>query len=228
MNSDRPVIAIDGPSGSGKGTISKRIAQQLGWHYLDSGALYRLTALAALRHGVDLADEVEVAEVAAGLDVAFQVDGDDESILLEGVEVAKEIRSEQAGNNASIVAVLPAVRQALLQRQRNFQQPPGLVADGRDMGSVVFPGAGLKLFLTASVEERAKRRYNQLMEKGIDANLAGLLEEIAARDLRDSQREVAPLQVAPGGIELDTTGIAIEEVVEQVLQLVHKHLGIQV
>jgi len=215
-----PVLTIDGPSGSGKGTISARVARRLGWHLLDSGALYRLVALGAERHHIPLEDEKALAEYAASLDVRFELpESDSEPVtLLEGEVVGDAIRSETCGNAASKVAALPAVRAALLQRQRDFRQQPGLVADGRDMGTVVFPEAEVKIFLTASVEERAQRRYKQLIEKGISANLAGLLGEIAERDARDSQRKVAPLKPAEDAIILDTTSMTIDEVVEKVVQ----------
>ena len=208
-----PVIAIDGPSASGKGTVAARVAAALGWHYLDSGALYRLTALAAQRAGVSWSDEAGVAAIAAGLDVVF---GED-SILLAGEEVGDAIRQEEISSGASQVAALPDVRAALLFRQRMFRQAPGLVADGRDMASVVFPDAQSKVFLTASVEIRAERRYKQLIEKGIAANILPLLLDLRARDERDSQRSVAPLQQSEGAKLLDTTDLTIEQAVNQVL-----------
>lgn len=213
-----PVITVDGPSGVGKGTISHLLAKHFGWHFLDSGALYRLTALAAQRHGVDLADEAALAVVAAGLDVAFLPDDTGEvKVILENQDVSRDIRSEIAGNNASRVAVLPAVRAALLQRQRNFARPPGLVADGRDMGTTVFPQAAVKLFLTASAEVRAQRRYKQLKEKGLSANLRGLIEEITLRDERDRTRSASPLKPADDAITLDTSDKSIEEVFAEAL-----------
>ena len=218
---DIPVLTIDGPSGSGKGTICALVARELGWHLLDSGALYRLVALGALRHDIDLADEAALAEYAAGLDVCFelQADGSAPRILLEGEAVGNTIRTETCGNAASKVAALGAVREALLQRQRDFQQAPGLVADGRDMGTVVFPQAGVKIFLTASVDERAQRRYKQLKDKGISANLPDLLTEIAERDERDAQRSVSPLKPAADAVVLDTTSLTINEVRDKVLEL---------
>ena len=218
--SDIPILTIDGPSGSGKGTVSARVARRLGWHLLDSGALYRLVALGAERHHIPLDDEQALADYAASLDVRFELpeSGVEPVTLLEGEAVGDAIRSETCGNAASKVAALPAVRAALLQRQRDFVQKPGLVADGRDMGTVVFPEAKAKIFLTASVEERAQRRYKQLIEKGISANLAGLLEEIAERDARDSQRKAAPLKPADDALQLDSTSMAIDEVVERVVQ----------
>jgi len=208
-----PVIAIDGPSASGKGTIAARVAQALGWHYLDSGALYRLTALAAQRAGVHWADEAGVAAVAAGLAAEFG----ENSIRLSGVEVGEAIRSEDISSGASQIAVLPAVRAALLFRQRAFRRAPGLVADGRDMASVVFPDARTKVFLTASVEVRAQRRYKQLIEKGIAASILPLLLDLRERDERDSQRSAAPLQQEDDAHLLDTTDLTIEQTVAQVL-----------
>ncbi|WP_028241059.1 (d)CMP kinase [Stutzerimonas azotifigens] len=219
MNTPSPVITIDGPSGSGKGTIAALLARQLGWHLLDSGALYRLLAFAARNHGVDLTNEEALKVLAAHLDVQFdgRIPGQGPTIVLEGEEVTQAIRNEQVGAGASQVAALPAVREALLQRQRAFQEPPGLVADGRDMGTVVFPDAPLKIFLTASAEERARRRYEQLKAKGDDVNLASLLEEIRVRDERDTQRAVAPLKPADDAIQLDSTTLSIEEVLNLVL-----------
>jgi len=217
---DVPVIAIDGPSGSGKGTVCRIIAGKLGWHLLDSGALYRLTALAGAARGLDPADEPGHARLAADLDVRFATAGQGgERVLLDGRDVTRQLRAETTGNMASVVAAMPSVRSALLQRQRAFAVPPGLVADGRDMGTVVFPAAGLKVFLTASAEERARRRYNQLKEKGLAANLAGLSQEILERDRRDSARSVAPLRPAADAVVIDSTGIAVEEVVNRVLVL---------
>lgn len=215
-----PVLAVDGPSGSGKGTISRRVAEALGWHLLDSGALYRLVGLAAQRHGISLEDEAGLENLARDLDVVFQGEGEATRVLLEGDDVSDAIRTEQAGNSASRVAALPGVRTALLERQRAFRTPPGLVADGRDMGSVVFPDAEIKVFLTASPEERAKRRYKQLKEKGFSGSLSALSEEIAERDRRDASRAVAPLKPAPDAVQIDTTGVGIDQVVERVLTLV--------
>ena len=213
MSSHIPVIAIDGPSASGKGTIAKRVAAALGFHYLESGALYRLVALLALRQ--DLRDEPAIAEVAESMDVDFQGD----EIFLEDQEVSLHIRHEEVGNRASDVARMPAVRQALLKRQRAFRRPPGLVADGRDMGTVVFADAALKIFLTAGAEVRAQRRYKQLIEKGIAANLSALSRDLAERDKRDATRAVAPLVPAPDSQVLDSSVLSVEEVADQVLKL---------
>lgn len=208
-----PVIAIDGPSASGKGTVAARVAASLAWHYLDSGALYRLTALAALQRGLALDDEPALAALAAKLDVAF-LEG---MILLDGEDATETIRAEAIGEGASRVAVLPTVRTALLQRQRDFAHAPGLVADGRDMGSVVFPHAPLKIFLTASAEERANRRYKQLIAKGEKITLSQILQDIEQRDARDRARSVAPLQQLPDALLLDTTSLSIEQSAQFVL-----------
>ena len=208
-----PVIAIDGPSASGKGTIAKRVAEALGFNYLESGALYRLVALLALRQGVQ--DEAMLAEAAEQMDVLFQGD----EILLEDQDVSQHVRHEAVGNRASEVARMPAVRKALLNRQRLFRQPPGLVADGRDMGTVVFPDASLKVFLTASPEVRAERRYKQLIEKGISANLRALSRDLAQRDARDANRAIAPLVPAPDSQVLDSSALSVEAVVERILRL---------
>jgi CMP/dCMP kinase len=215
-----PVLTIDGPSGSGKGTVSRRVADRLGWHLLDSGALYRLVALAGRLDGLDPADQPGHALVAAQLVVRFGQDpAGDERILLGPAQrdVTRDIRTEEAGQGASRVAAWPEVRAALLQRQRDFAQAPGLVADGRDMGTVVFPAAVLKIFLTASPEERARRRYNQLKDKGSGASLAALSLEIAERDRRDSTRAVAPLVPAPEAIVVDSTSLGIDEVVDRIM-----------
>ena len=214
-----PVITIDGPSGSGKGTVAGILAKRLGWNLLDSGALYRLLAFAAGNHGVALDNEALLEKLAAHLDVQFvgATDGKPARIILEGDEVTHAIRSEAVAAGASKVAALPAVRDALLQRQRAFQEFPGLVADGRDMGTVVFPDAPLKVFLTASAEERARRRYLQLKAKGDDVSLSGLLDEIRARDERDTQRAIAPLKPAADAIQLDSTELSIEQVLERIM-----------
>lgn len=219
MNSPAPVITIDGPSGSGKGTVAGRLATDLKWRLLDSGALYRLLAFAAANHGVALDNEPLLSKLAAHLDVQFvgATNGKAASIILEGDDVTHAIRSEQVAAGASTVAVLPAVRAALLERQRAFREFPGLVADGRDMGTVVFPDAPLKIFLTASAEERARRRYLQLKAKGDDVSLPRLLEEIRARDERDTQRAIAPLKPAADAIQLDSTELSIEQVLERIM-----------
>ena len=205
-----PVVTVDGPSGSGKGTVSALLAARLGWHLLDSGALYRLVGLAAQRARVSLDDEAGLAAVAREMDVEFS----GPEIRLEGNEVSRELRTEEAGASASKVAVLPRVREALLERQRGFAVPPGLVADGRDMGTVVFPDARLKLFLTATPEQRAMRRHKQLKEKGIDVSLPGLSSDIAQRDLRDENRAVAPLRPAEDARVVDSTSLTPEEVID--------------
>lgn len=217
MSTDVPVIAIDGPTSAGKGTVSRELARRLGWALLDSGALYRLVALAAGRAGVSDSDTEDLARIARGMDVRFSPAADDEEIWLDGENVAAELRTEEVGRGASGVAALPEVRRALLERQRGFARPPGLVADGRDMGSAVFPQAALKVFLTADPDERAERRYNQLREKGIDVSLASLSREIVERDQRDSSRPIAPLRPAGDARVLDSTGLTVEQVVEQVL-----------
>lgn len=221
-----PVIAIDGPSGVGKGTVGRLLARRLGWAFLDSGALYRLVALAAANHAIALDNEPALARLAAHLDVEFLSDPrtDGSVILLEGEDVSDAIRSEECGNAASRVAVLPSVREALLERQRAFREPPGLVADGRDMGSVVFPDAELKVFLAATAEERARRRYNQLKDKGLNVKLPDLFEEIAARDERDRRRSVAPLVATVDAVVVETTALSIEEVVERVFLLYREQL----
>lgn len=212
-----PVITVDGPGGSGKGTVTQMLARKLGWHLLDSGALYRLTALAAVRQGVALNDEEGLVKVAAGLDVAFEPtpEGEPVRVILAGQDVTADIRTESAGDNASKVAVMQPVRDALLQRQRDFRQAPGLVADGRDMGTVVFPDAPVKIFLTASAEERARRRYSQLKGAGVDVNIDALLEEIRVRDERDINRSAAPLKPADDAQVIDSTGLSIEEVLDR-------------
>jgi len=215
-----PVIAIDGPSGSGKGTVGRRVAAALGWHLLDSGALYRLVGLAGARAGLAPADEAGHARIAVAMDVSFgSSPNGDQTVLLGTEDVTAAIRSETAGNRASHVASFPAVRTALAGRQRRFARPPGLVADGRDMGSVIFPNAVLKVYLTASATERAQRRLRQLRAQGIEADLASVTREIAARDHRDTTRSVAPLIAAPGAVALDSTQLTPEAVVARILEL---------
>jgi cytidylate kinase len=221
-----PVMTIDGPSGSGKGTVSRALARALGWGLLDSGALYRLVALAGRNAGISLEDGPGLARLARGLDLRFGSDSaGDEVVCLDGKDVTGAIRTEQAGNDASKVAALPMVRAALLERQRRFAVPPGLVADGRDMGTVVFPGAELKIFLSASPAERAARRHKQLKEKGVAATLAALSLEIAERDLRDTNRAISPLVASADAIPLDTTGMSADEVVARVLGLARARLS---
>lgn len=221
-----PIVTIDGPSGSGKGTIARVVADRLGWHLLDSGALYRLVAYAGLLRGVPATDEAAFASIAQGLDVKFGADlHGEEQIWLAGQEVSRAIRTEQAGEGASKVAAMPAVRAALVARQHAFAAPPGLVADGRDMGTVIFPAAGLKIFLTATAEERAQRRYKQLKHKGLSANLAALSQEIAERDRRDANRPIAPLRPADDAIIVDSTSMSIDAVVAQVLELAKTKLA---
>jgi cytidylate kinase len=214
------VVTVDGPSGSGKGTISRQVALRTGWHLLDSGALYRLTALAGLKAGLAVDDRLGHAGLAGAMQVRFGAgEAGDERIYLNGIDVSREIRSEQAGQGASRVAAWPEVRDALTERQRRFAEPPGLIADGRDMGTVIFPDAALKVYLTASAEERARRRYKQLKDKGFAASLAALSREIAERDQRDMSRTVAPLRPADDAIQLDSTGLGIEAVITKVLDL---------
>ena len=209
-----PVIAIDGPSASGKGTVAARVAAALGFNYLDSGALYRLVALAAQRRSVSLDDEAALANVAAQMDVGFSED----RVRLDGDDVGALLRTEEASAAASRVAARPAVRQALLARQRGFRRPPGLVADGRDMGSIVFPDAPLKVFLTADVGTRAQRRHKQLMEKGMYAKIEDVVEELRRRDERDMNRPIAPLKHYPDAVFLDTSGLSVDQAVEEILR----------
>ncbi len=218
MSERVPVITIDGPSGSGKGTVTARVAARLGWRVLDSGALYRLVGQAASQAGVSFDNEKKISEIASTLDVIFK----EKKVFLAGADVTDLIRTEGAGNNASKVAAMPGVRAALLDWQRDYAALPGLVADGRDMGTTVFPSAGVKIFLTASPEERAKRRHKQLKEKGLPANLAALTTEIEERDARDRNRAASPLVPAADAIEIDSTAMGIDEVVELVLRKTHE------
>lgn len=220
MEQSIPVITIDGPSGAGKGTVCRLLAQKLGWEILDSGAIYRVLALAAIHHQIEPSDEESLLPLAAHLDVQFVPDESGSKIVLEGEEVTRAIRTEEVGGVASQIAALPRVREALLRRQRAFRQLPGLIADGRDMGTIVFPDAFVKVFLTASAEERANRRYLELKEKGHDVKIADLLTEIQARDDRDMNRSVAPMVPADDAISIDSTHISAQEVYNQLIEVI--------
>ena len=216
MSADTPVIAIDGPSGTGKGTISQLVASHLGWHLLDSGALYRVIAVGAEQNDIKTNDINGLQKFAEGMQVAFSTEFEG-SITLDNDEISHQVRLEETAEKASVVAAIPEIREVLLQRQRDFQLPPGLVADGRDMGTVVFPDSRLKIYLTASPEERAQRRYKQLINKGVSVNLRALLQDIASRDERDANRAVSPLRPAEDAVVIDTTSLTIEEVFKEVL-----------
>ncbi len=218
-----PVLTIDGPSGSGKGTISRAVADTLGWHLLDSGALYRAVGYAASMAGIDLSDDDAVTRSAETTRISFRdlKDGGETRVIVNGHDATDEIRTETCGAAASAIAAIPSVRAALFDKQRSFRKPPGLVADGRDMGTVVFTDAPFKIFLTASADERARRRYKQLKDKGLAVTLASLLREIQARDERDATRKVAPLKPATDALLVDTTGVAVDEVIMRVLAVVH-------
>lgn len=225
MQQNVPVITIDGPSGAGKGTVARIVAEQLGWHLLDSGAIYRVLAVAIQHHHIEVEEEEPLIPIAAHLDVQFEISSHGESkVILEGEDVTSSIREEEIGILASKVAAFPRVREALLRRQRAFSVPPGLVADGRDMGTVVFKDAPVKVFLTASAEERAERRFNQLKDKGFDVKIERLLADIRQRDERDQNRAVAPLVPAEGALLIDSTDLSIQEVVNKVLSFANEKL----
>ncbi len=227
MGNKVPVITIDGPSGSGKGTICRMVASDLGYHYLDSGALYRLVGLAAKRHGLKLDNLEDLAVLAGHMDIAFKtLDGSDTlQVLLEGEDVSSDIRSEEVGCWASRVAAYPEVRDALFKRQRAFAAPPGLVADGRDMGTVVFPEAEAKIYLTASPETRAERRYKQLIDKGENVSLAALVKQVEERDVRDATRSVSPLKPASDALVIDSSGLTIDEVYQKTMGVIRRCLA---
>jgi cytidylate kinase len=214
-----PVLTIDGPSGAGKGTVSRAVAKKMGWNYLDSGSIYRSLAIAALKQAADLENEAAICDIAQAMVLEFDC-GDELVVRLNGEDITSQLGLESTGNAASIVAALPEVRRVLLQKQKDFRQLPGLVADGRDMGTVVFPEAGKKVFLTASAAERAKRRYKQLIEKGIDANLVQITNEIEERDRRDIERKTAPLAMASDALYIDSSDMPLNAVIEEVLNLI--------
>jgi cytidylate kinase len=219
-----PVITIDGPSGAGKGTVSTLLAKKLGWHFLDSGAIYRVLAVASIHHQIPAEDETGLLPLASGLDVNFETTGNGVRVILEGEDVSDTIRTEEVAVTASKIASLPSIREALLRRQRGFKESPGLVADGRDMGTVVFPEAQVKIFLTASAEERADRRFNQLKDMGQDVNMLRLLQGIKARDERDANRTVAPLVPAKDALVLDSTDLNVEQVLEKIEMFIEEKL----
>ncbi|MFC1235083.1 (d)CMP kinase [Vibrio sp. F74] len=225
MSSKKPVVTVDGPSGAGKGTLCMLLAEKLGFHLLDSGAIYRVLALAAIHHGVNTESEEALVPLATHLDVQFIAEGDLVKVILEGEDVSSELRKEETGTAASKVAALPRVREALLRRQRSFSNEQGLVADGRDMGTVVFPNAEVKIFLDATAEERADRRLKQLQDKGLSVKFDHLLREIQERDDRDRNRAVAPLRPADGALVLDSTTLSIGEVVDQALEYIESKLS---
>ncbi len=214
-----PVLTIDGPSGAGKGTVSRAVAKKLGWHYLDSGSIYRSLAIAALKKHADLENEALIVEIAQSIALEFECN-DELIVRLDGEDITAQLGLESTGNAASIVAALPEVRRVLLQKQKDFKRFPGLVADGRDMGTVVFPEAENKVFLTASAAERANRRYKQLIEKGIDANLVQIINEIEERDRRDMERQTAPLAMANDALYIDSSDMTLASVIEEVLNLI--------
>jgi CMP/dCMP kinase len=224
MVMDIPVLTIDGPSGAGKGTVSRSVAKKLGWNYLDSGSIYRSLAIALLQKDIDLANVKEILAIAQAMDLTFQCD-DELIVKLNGVDITAQLGTEATGNVASIVAAIPEVRQVLLQKQKDFKVLPGLVADGRDMGTVVFPDAEFKVYLTASATKRAERRYKQLMEKGIDVNIRQITREIEERDCRDKGRKTAPLAQAENALFIDSSALTIEAVIAKVLSLVPQHLA---
>ena len=221
-----PVVTIDGPSGSGKGTVSQQLAKKLGFALLDSGSLYRITAVAADRQGIDFNNEAALVKVVENLDITFESTAEGVIAVLDGQDVTTEIRSEKASFGSSVIAAHSAVRSSLLIRQRQFRKAPGLVADGRDMGTTVFPDAPVKIFLTASVEERASRRYRQLLNRGESANLGCLMESVSARDARDMQRSVSPLRAANDAVKIDSTSMPVQAVFDSVVAVVNKRLAI--